>query len=188
MATSELTESETAELLRNANSGVLSLTDGTETYAIPQSFGYDGSSLYFQLVCTADSTKVAFIETTDIATFTVYTERPTKSVIVRGKLDPVPEDEETDAMAVIAENATIPTLNVSPDTPTAELSCRLYRLTPEMVSGRELGTSMRDTMLGLRETCTANLETALRCDDPSEKDYHIRQAMQACPPFPENST
>ena len=35
-------------------------------------------------------------------------------------------------------------------------------------------------MARLSEECTVHLEEALQCDDPSEKDFHIRQVLQAC--------
>lgn len=187
MPTEVLTEAESAKVLREANSGVLALTNGEETYAVPQSFGYDGTALYFQLVYTEDSDKMAFIETTDMATLTVYTESPAISVIVRGELKPVPEAEEAVALDVLAENAMIPTLNVSPEASTADLSFKCYRLTPAHISGQEVGSSMVSSLLGLPELCVTELRHALRCDDPAEKDYHIRQVLQACTPFLEQS-
>jgi hypothetical protein len=84
---------------------------------------------------------MAFIETTDLATLTVFTERPAESVIVRGRLDTVPEDEAILARRAIAANATIPALNVTPDTPIDDLEFALYRLTPEEVSGRRFGSA-----------------------------------------------
>ena len=35
-------------------------------------------------------------------------------------------------------------------------------------------------MPGLSEGCREHLEDALRTDDPTEKNYHIRQVLQAC--------
>ena len=32
----------------------------------------------------------------------------------------------------------------------------------------------------LSEGCKEHLEKALKTDDPSQKDYHIRQVLQAC--------
>jgi len=95
--------------LIDAGVGVLSLGSDADTYAVPESFGYDGECLYFQLVFDKDSTKMAFIDTTDMATFTVFTEDPPQSVLVRGHLEPVPEAEQTQAATAIAENANIPT-------------------------------------------------------------------------------
>jgi len=135
--TRNLDQSEIETLLEDANAGVLSLTDGTETYAVPESFGYDGEHLYFQFVYDEGSQKMSFIETTEVATFTVFTENPAKSVIVRGRFDPVPDDDEPRATAAITENAEIPALNVLSETAPENLSMTLYRLTPTEVSGRQ---------------------------------------------------
>lgn len=140
MSVETLSRDEIDDTLRDAGAGVLSLTDGQDTYAVPESFGYDGERLYFQSVYGDDSRKMAFIETTDLATFTVFTERPAKSVIVRGQLDPVPEDEMLRAQRAIAANATIPALNVSPDTRIDDLDFSIHRLDPEERSGRRFGT------------------------------------------------
>ncbi|MEF8855836.1 MAG: pyridoxamine 5'-phosphate oxidase family protein [Haloplanus sp.] len=139
MTAHELSRDEIDASLRDAGAGVLSLTDGGETYAVPESFGYDGDHIYFQSVYTDDSRKMAFIETTDLATLTVFTECPAESVIVRGRLGAVPDDEAIPARRAIAANATIPALNVSPDTPTEDLEFTLYRLAPEEISGRRFG-------------------------------------------------
>ncbi|MCU4926001.1 pyridoxamine 5'-phosphate oxidase family protein [Halobacteria archaeon AArc-dxtr1] len=124
------------ELLTREGTGVLSLSDAGDTYAIPESFGYDGENVYFQFVVVDDSRKLAFAETTDTATLTVYTEEPAESVIVSGSLERVPEAAHSCAAAAIADNADIPTLNVFPDASVEELSMRFYRLVPDDLSGR----------------------------------------------------
>ncbi|WP_135536602.1 pyridoxamine 5'-phosphate oxidase family protein [Halostella pelagica] len=135
--TTELSRAESETLLCESGVGVLALTDGTEAYSIPESFGYDGETLYFQFVYTPESKKMAFLETTETATFTVYEEQPAKSVIVSGTLEPVPEDEEPKAATAITENASIPTLNVYPDTTPDEFTMDYYRLTPNSITGRQ---------------------------------------------------
>jgi hypothetical protein len=142
MTAESLDSDEIDAFLREVGTGVLSLTDSGETYAIPESFGYDGQSVYFQPVYDGDSRKMAFIETTDVATLTAYTERPARSVIVRGTLEPVPEAEAVCARRAIAANATIPSLEVDPDGPTDDREVSLYRLRAEDVSGRAFGTAV----------------------------------------------
>ncbi|ELY45163.1 pyridoxamine 5'-phosphate oxidase family protein [Natronorubrum sulfidifaciens] len=145
MTATALTRDEIDAFLREQGSGVLSLTDGAETYAVPESFGYDGGDLYFQLVSEPDSEKLAFIETTDVATLTVFTDTPARSVLVRGPLESVPDADRARASSAIAANATIPTLNVSPDSPTEALSFEFYRLVPQDLTGRAFGiTPSRD--------------------------------------------
>ncbi|MFW5964994.1 MAG: pyridoxamine 5'-phosphate oxidase family protein, partial [Natronomonas sp.] len=123
-------------LLRADGAGVLSLTDGAETYAIPESFGYDGTHLYFQFAHDDDSRKMAFLDTTDVATFTVFTTEPAESVQARGPIEAVPESEHAAAAAAIADNATVPTMSVLPDTPVEDLSMTFHRLVVDSLSGR----------------------------------------------------
>ncbi|MUV59143.1 pyridoxamine 5'-phosphate oxidase family protein [Halogeometricum sp. CBA1124] len=137
----EMTPSAVDALLTEAGSGVLSLADGAETYAVPESFGYDGDALYFQLVYHETSRKMAFVRATEVATFTVYTDDPAESVLVRGRLERVPDADRAAASAAMADNAEIPALNVYPDTEAEDLSMAFYRLIPETVSGRELTRS-----------------------------------------------
>lgn len=37
-----------------------------------------------------------------------------------------------------------------------------------------------DSRTPLSSACKSHLEAALENDDPSEKDFHIRQVLQAC--------
>ncbi|QDX39461.1 pyridoxamine 5'-phosphate oxidase family protein [Salarchaeum sp. JOR-1] len=143
--TSELERPAVDQLLRANGTGVLALTNGTgvlaltngpDAYSFPESFGYDGEALYFQFVYDEDSKKMAFLETTDTASFTVYTTDPPESVIVTGPIEKVPEADRTVAAAVIAENAEIPTLNTDPEKHPRELTFDFYRLLPRELSGR----------------------------------------------------
>lgn len=140
---SEMDSAAIDRLLYETGAGVLSLSDGGETYAIPESFGYDGAVLYFQFVWDDDSRKMAFADTTDVATVTVFSERPARSVVVRGPLEAVPDDDEPIASTAIAENADIPTLDVVPDRAPAELDMGFYRLVPDERSGRRFPDPLR---------------------------------------------
>jgi hypothetical protein len=122
--------------LRDIGTGVLSLTDGVETYAIPESFGYDDGRLYFQFGYSDGSDKLSYLSTTDVATFTAYTVDPTRSVLARGPVEPVPDPADDRAAAALAGNATIPNVNVSPDD---DVDFAFYRLIPDELSGRAFG-------------------------------------------------
>lgn len=185
MTVEEMNQEEIDSFLRNMNTGVLSLTTGTETYAIPESFGYDGEALYFQFVYTEESHKMKVVETTDIATLTAFTETPTKSVIVRGDLEMIPEAENICATSALTRNATPPLLNVYPKTPSENLSFKFYRLNIATMSGRKFGESVVSPLEGLPDRGRKHLENALDASDPSEKDNHIRQFLQAYSSFPE---
>jgi nitroimidazol reductase NimA-like FMN-containing flavoprotein (pyridoxamine 5'-phosphate oxidase superfamily) len=141
MTAHAMTPAEVDAALREAGTGVLSLADGTETYAIPESFGYDGEALYFQFVHDTDSRKVAFAETTEVATLTVFSEQPARSVVVRGDVARIPESDRPEAVDALAANATVPQFNVNTDTPAEELRFDFYRLTPAERSGRRFGAS-----------------------------------------------
>jgi nitroimidazol reductase NimA-like FMN-containing flavoprotein (pyridoxamine 5'-phosphate oxidase superfamily) len=110
--------------------------DGGDTYAVPQSFGYDGEAVYFQLVSHQESRKIAYLETTKRITLTVIVEDPWRSVIVQGPLRKVSDEDQQIAANAIAENATIPTLNVSIETPLEELATDFYQLESVTLSGR----------------------------------------------------
>ncbi|MFN1126855.1 pyridoxamine 5'-phosphate oxidase family protein [Halobacterium salinarum] len=135
--TTELSRAESDTLLRESGVGVLALTNGAEAYSIPESFGYAGETLYFQFVYKPDSKKMAFLETTETATFTVYDEQPAQSVLVQGPIEPVPEEDEPKAATAIAENASIPTLNTYPETTLDEIRMDYYRLPPTEITGRQ---------------------------------------------------
>lgn len=136
-------ESEIENVLRDEDTGVLSLSDGADTYAVPESFAFDGEDLYFQLVYTEDSQKMAFIETTELATFTVFVDdMDAHSVIVRGEMEAVPETEVVQASRAFSENAVVPMLNVSVDEPVDQLNFDFYRLRPVETSGRKFGTDV----------------------------------------------
>ncbi|MDL0132266.1 pyridoxamine 5'-phosphate oxidase family protein, partial [Halobacterium salinarum] len=132
--TTELTNEECETVLSESGVGVLALTDGTEAYSIPESFGYDGETLYFQFVYKPDSKKIAFLDTTETATLTVYDEQPAQSVLVQGPIEAVPEEDETKAATAIAENAAIPTLNIYPETTPDEVKVDYYRLLPAEIT------------------------------------------------------
>ena len=137
--TSELTDAEIEALLCEEGVGFLAVTDGAEAYSIPESFGYDSERerLYFQFVYASDSKKMAFLETTETATLTVYSENPARSVLVSGTVEPITEDEQPRAASAIAENASIPTLNVNPRANPDDITMAYYRLLPNEISGRK---------------------------------------------------
>lgn len=139
MVAVDMSADEIDDLLGRQGVGTLSLADDDETYAIPESFGYDGEHLYFQLVRNGESRKMRFIETTGTATFTVWVEQPARSVVVRGTIEPVPAGDEMAASNAIAENATLPTLNVVPDSTVDQLEMDYYRLVPDELTGRKFG-------------------------------------------------
>jgi len=136
-----MSHGEVDAFLRKRGTGVLSLTADAETYAIPESFGYDGDALYFQFGYDDDSDKLSYVSTTDVATFTAYTVDPARSVVARGGIESLPAADADRATAAMAANATIPNVNVSPEADDGDVDFAFYRLQPEELSGRAFGPS-----------------------------------------------
>jgi len=137
MGAKELGTDEIDGFLKDQGDGVLSLTDGGETYAVPEAFGYDGEDVYFQFVFTEDSQKRDFIETTEIATLTVYSTESGGSVAVRGYLECLSDNGEMGAVAALTDNANIPAVNTDLSYDSDDLIVEFYRLRIEELSGRD---------------------------------------------------
>lgn len=90
----EMDAVEIAEFMQSQQTGVLSMADGDDGYAIPVSFAYDetdddGPYVYFRLGFAPGSEKRAFLDSTNLVSFVVYDETPEgwKSVVTRGRLE-----------------------------------------------------------------------------------------------------
>ncbi|MFB6153889.1 MAG: pyridoxamine 5'-phosphate oxidase family protein [Halodesulfurarchaeum sp.] len=130
-------------LLRNGV-GVLALVDNHHPYAIPMSFGYDGSSMLFPMQWGTgyDGRKERCVEANANACFTIY-ERDTdddsiwRSVVITGQLAEIEADDKEQAYASLAANAEFaPELGVW-GIPFDDVNLRLLKLDPDTVSGRE---------------------------------------------------
>jgi nitroimidazol reductase NimA-like FMN-containing flavoprotein (pyridoxamine 5'-phosphate oxidase superfamily) len=99
--TAGMDEAEVASFLERTETGVLSLADGGDAYAVPVAHYYDGDSLYFRLGRTPDSRKWAAIEATDTASYVLYGAEETAaardleswSVLVTGSLRELSAEE-----------------------------------------------------------------------------------------------
>jgi hypothetical protein len=110
----EMEEADAEELLRKEGVGVLSLADEGQAYGIPVSFGYADGHIYFVFLRPGEeSRKLSFAEATTEASFLVF-ERPSKhnweSVIARGTLRRVGDDEWDRLVDAMADNAWFPSL------------------------------------------------------------------------------
>jgi len=74
--TTGMDDAEMESFLQSKQTGVLSLADDGEAYAVPLAYHYDGTSLFLRVGRDADSKKMRFIETTDTASFLVYEDEP----------------------------------------------------------------------------------------------------------------
>lgn len=111
----EMNDQQIDRFLRRQGFGVLSLSDGTEAYGVPVSFGYDGESrLFFVFLRVGEqSKKERFAERTNTASFTTYevvSKHNWRSVIASGTLRRVADDEWDDVVKTIDDNAWYPSL------------------------------------------------------------------------------
>jgi len=94
-------DTEVEERLETTGTGVLALSNGDDSYAIPLAHYYDGERLYFRLGVTEGSRKQQFLETTDTASYVIYGTEDTDdprgidswSVLVTGHLTELPKSE-----------------------------------------------------------------------------------------------
>lgn len=130
-------EAETERLLREHGHGVLALAKDNDAYAVPLNYFYDGSSLLIRVSEEPDSTKAAYAESTEMATFIIYDvedERTSWSVMVRGHIERLPEDDQ--------ERFTDPVLNerFPPfhlfDEHVPEVEMVIYELDPYEITAR----------------------------------------------------
>lgn len=99
--TNGMDDAEVEERLLTSQAGVLSLSKGSDAYAIPMSHFYDGEKLYFRLGSAENSKKQEFLETTEKACYVLYDTEPAEdpdeleswSVLATGRLNEVPKSE-----------------------------------------------------------------------------------------------
>lgn len=126
-----------AAFLERQGWGYLTLADGGEAYSVPMSFGWDGgSTLYFQVQTDDDSEKMAYLDATTTATFVVAEVQPPEwsSVVVRGGVERVPDDEAEKAYSAFADNAWFPACPWTTDKDPTEIE--FYKLEAEELTGR----------------------------------------------------
>lgn len=133
-----MTEREREEFLREQGQGVLSLASGDDAYGLPVSFGYDDGVLYFLLLRFGeDSEKLDFAAATETATFTTFEfddEHHWRSVLARGPLEAVPDDETDAVDDVMFDNAQFASLFPHGEPITDHPR---FRLVPEETTGQQ---------------------------------------------------
>lgn len=108
-------QGEINQFLTDRGTGVLSLSDNGDSYAVPISFGFDGSdALYFFLLKFGEeSLKLQFAESTREACFVTYqveTKHKWKSVVIRGPLEITSNEDHEQIEKIITDNAWFPSL------------------------------------------------------------------------------
>lgn len=140
-------DAEVAERLRTAETGVLSLSNDGDAYAVPLAHVYDDGKLYFRVGGTDDSRKQTFLETTETACYVLYGTEPTEdpneleswSVIVTGQLSELPESEHGrfDTAAINREFTPIRVFDEGID----ELDISILELEIDTVTGRSTSSA-----------------------------------------------
>lgn len=133
-----MTDGEVRQFLSNHWVGVLSFAAEDESYAVPESFGFDSESdeIYFHFVHTEDSLKMEFVEYGGSVTLTVFDMQTLESVIVRGELEEVSDSESLVGGAVVSEQSQFPTLEFAPDVELQDMEMAVYKLIPSEMTGR----------------------------------------------------
>lgn len=131
-----MTNEEIDDELRSHEVGVLALARDGDAYAVPISYHYDGESLCLRLTDDDHSKKMAFVDTTNEATFLLYgvEEHESWSIVATGKLRLLDEDDGTgfDDRAI---NELFDEVRIF-DQAIDEVVVRVYELEIEELTGR----------------------------------------------------
>ena len=137
----DLSREETDAFLGRHETGVLSLASGDEPYSIPVSYGYDSVDrrFFLRLVSSPDSEKRRFLDASAHARLVVY-ERDGdvyRSVVGTGTIEEVPREELTVEHVEQYGDAKRPLFEMW-GASKRDLDVRLYRFTPEVLTGRQV--------------------------------------------------
>lgn len=124
--------------LRENSYGVLALARENDAYAVPLNYHYDGERLFLRLSEEPKSTKVAYTQSTETATFLVYgveDDERSWSVMIRGRLDRLP-DEEQQEISDRRLNEWFPPFRLF-DEEILNVEMVIYELDPDEIIGRK---------------------------------------------------
>jgi hypothetical protein len=131
-------DDEVERRLRERSHAVLALARENDAYAVPLNYHYDEERLFLRVSEEPGSTKVAFIRSTETATLVVYgveDDERSWSVMVRGRIDRLPDDEQegiTDALV----NEWFPPFRLF-DEDVLDVEMAIYELVPDEMIGRK---------------------------------------------------
>jgi len=136
----EMTAEDVDAFLSTNETGVLSLADGDDPYAVPISYGFhaDSRTFFFRLVSTDGSEKRRFLTGSPEARFVVYDDEDTetyRSVVATGRLKEIdPAELSVDDVEQYGE-AKRPLFEIWGE-PRADLDIRLFQFDATTVTGR----------------------------------------------------
>jgi len=133
-----MTDGEVRQFLSDHWVGVLSFAVDDESYAVPESFGFDEETdeVFFHFVYDDDSLKMEFVEAGASVTLTVFDMNTLESVIVRGELERVSDSDSLIGGARVSEQSEFPTLEFSPEHEISDMNMDIYMLKPVEMTGR----------------------------------------------------
>lgn len=136
--TTGMSDEELTERLDEESFGVLSLARDDEAYAIPVGLHYNGERVLFRLSDDEDSEKLRFLESTERASLLLYEapgERDSWSVLIRGPVRKLPEDEQAE-ISDAELNEWFAPFRVF-DEAIEDVEFALYELEPDTITGRK---------------------------------------------------
>jgi nitroimidazol reductase NimA-like FMN-containing flavoprotein (pyridoxamine 5'-phosphate oxidase superfamily) len=134
----QLSEAEIDDYLKQSGLGVLGFASEGEAYTIPIAFAFDGDRCIFRFLMGQTSEKRDFLADTETASLTVYSwmgKNEWRSVVVRGPLRELPDEELTLAatrFSEVGEEAALEIFNQ----PISEMDSAWYELRIEEKDGR----------------------------------------------------
>ena len=129
---------EIGQLLEERGHGVLALARDDDAYAVPLNYLYDGSRLLVRVSDEPESTKMAYAESTEMATFIVYEMDDmgnSWSVMIRGEIRPLSAEEQA-RFTDTEINEQFPPFRLF-DEAVPEVEMLIYELTPDEIIGRK---------------------------------------------------
>lgn len=139
---------ETAEFLQGQGLGVLGFARDGEAYTIPIAFAYDEAAerCVFRFVMGEDSRKRRFVAETEVASLTAYDwqgNEDWKSVVARGPIRQVPDDELGHVAALFSDVGEEAALEVFDD-PLSAYETAWYELDVDELTARGRFPGLRD--------------------------------------------
>jgi len=127
-----------ASFLETQDTGVLSLANDDDAYAIPVSYAYDDDEdvIYLRLGFAPGSQKRRFLDATNHVAFVVYadTDDGWKSVVVEGNVDQLTHDSLDAAIVEVIEGLEIPYFQVH-DRPATDIRFVIAKIEPTSMTG-----------------------------------------------------
>ena len=136
--TEGIDEEEIGRLLKERGHGVLALARDDDAYAVPLNYLYDGSRLLVRVSDEPESTKVAYAESTETATFIVYEMDEAGnswSVMIRGEIRPLLAEEQARFTDTKINEQFLPFRLFDEAVP--EVKMLIYELNPYEITGRK---------------------------------------------------